>query len=622
MSSDGLLGGRYRLLSLIGSGASAKVYRANDTTLGREVAVKILHPGLAADGPFRRRFETEARHAAALNHPNLLAIYDWDDSNRVYIVTELLAGGSLREILDSGPPLTISQALLVGLEASQGLAHAHDEGFVHRDIKPANLLFNSAGRLSVADFGIARAVAEASWTEPEGALIGTARYAAPEQALGRGVDGRADVYALALTLIEAVTGEVPLVGSSPLATMVLRQDHDVDPSDALGALRPAIAHAGLANSEDRATARTFIAELEQAASQLPRPAPLVLVPLSVQSVGDQVLELAETDVIELGETEVTKLAGIHGGANPHDKPGRGWVWPLVALLALVAAIIAVLVGSGEVNDILSDPVPEVITYPVGTYVGRDVSEAEIEIARNDWTSEVSFTRSDGSVPGEVLTQTPAAGVQLAEGGVVILVASDGPLLHATPELTGLTRAEAELELEAENLELGNIEREFSEEVASGIVLASSPAAGTEIETGSVVDLVLSAGPEPRVLDDLSGRTQAEAEAVLVAAGLVPLIAEDFSQSVPEGIVISTDPVAGSTVDRGAEVTIVVSIGLPFVVVPDVVGMSAADAADVLTSAGLVVTDTDGPPNKDVLATDPPAGESVRQGTGVIIFTRR
>jgi len=219
VSSDGLLGGRYRLLSLIGSGASAKVYRANDTTLGREVAVKILHPGLAADGPFRRRFETEARHAAALNHPNLLAIYDWDDSNRVYIVTELLAGGSLREILDSGPPLTISQALLVGLEASQGLAHAHDEGFVHRDIKPANLLFNSAGRLSVADFGIARAVAEASWTEPEGALIGTARYAAPEQALGRGVDGRADVYALALTLIEAVTGEVPLVGSSPLATI-------------------------------------------------------------------------------------------------------------------------------------------------------------------------------------------------------------------------------------------------------------------------------------------------------------------------------------------------------------------------------------------------------------------
>jgi serine/threonine protein kinase len=246
-----ILGGRYVLDRLVGQGTSARVYTATDRSLGRRVAVKLLHDGLAADGPFRRRFESEARHAASLNHPSLLAIYDWAEGEQVYLVTELLEGGSLRALLDSGHRLTPSQAVLIGLQAGSGLVHAHAEGFVHRDIKPANLMFTEKGRLKIADFGISRAVAEASWTEPDGALIGTARYAAPEQALGRGIDGRADVYALGLTLIEAVTGEVPLVGANPLATMVMRQDTDVEVDPSLGALGDALALTGRASVAER-----------------------------------------------------------------------------------------------------------------------------------------------------------------------------------------------------------------------------------------------------------------------------------------------------------------------------------------------------------------------------------
>ena len=207
-----VLGGRYRLLAPVGTGASASVYLADDVTLRRRVAVKILHDALAEDEAFLRRFRAEAHAAAALNHPHVVAIYDWGqdpDTNIPYLVTEYLGGGSLRAMLDAGPPLSLAQTLLVGLETARGLEYAHRRGFVHRDIKPANLLFDEDARLRIADFGLARALAEANWSEPAGALAGTARYASPEQARGNPLDGRSDVYSLACTLYELVFGLPP-----------------------------------------------------------------------------------------------------------------------------------------------------------------------------------------------------------------------------------------------------------------------------------------------------------------------------------------------------------------------------------------------------------------------------
>src|SRR5918996_1431194 len=203
-----VLGGRYRLLSAVGSGASARVYLADDEL-------------------FLRRFRAEARAAAALSHPHILAVYDWSgDEDSPYLVTEYLGGGSLRSLLDAGHRLSPSQALVVGLETARALDHAHRQGFVHRDIKPANLLFGDDARLRVADFGLARAIAEAGWTEPTGAVLGTARYASPEQARGESVDGRSDVYSLALVLVEAVTGQVPFTADTTIGTLMARLDRD------------------------------------------------------------------------------------------------------------------------------------------------------------------------------------------------------------------------------------------------------------------------------------------------------------------------------------------------------------------------------------------------------------
>src|SRR5271168_1141286 len=232
-----VLGDRYRLVTALGTGASAHVYLADDVALHRRVAIKILHPALAGDSAFLKRFRAEAVAVAALNHPNILQVYDWgEEEDEPYLVLEYLAGGSLRQIFDTGVLLPPEQATQVGIQAAAGLDYAHRRSIIHRDIKPANLLFDLDGRLRIADFGLARALAEAAWTEPDGAILGTARYAAPEQVEGWVLDGKADVYGLALVLYEGVTGESPFIGDTTIATLMARLGALLPEHEALGPL--------------------------------------------------------------------------------------------------------------------------------------------------------------------------------------------------------------------------------------------------------------------------------------------------------------------------------------------------------------------------------------------------
>ncbi|HEY1733358.1 MAG TPA: serine/threonine-protein kinase, partial [Acidimicrobiales bacterium] len=272
-----VLGGRYRLVRAIGSGASAHVYVADDTALRRRVAVKVLHPGLADDHAFLRRFRAEAQTVAALRHPNILRVYDWgEDEGSPYLVSELLEGGSLCSLLDAKHLLTPSQATAIGLAAADALDYAHRRGLVHRDIKPANLLFDEEGRLSVADFGLARALAEASLTEPAGAVVGTARYAAPEQLSGEVLDSRADVYSLALVLTEATSGIVPFAVDTPLGTRMARIARRLEVPPSAGPLVPILEAAGTVAPGDRLDAAGLVRQLGSLARSLPPPGPLPL----------------------------------------------------------------------------------------------------------------------------------------------------------------------------------------------------------------------------------------------------------------------------------------------------------------------------------------------------------
>src|SRR5438105_8812944 len=214
-----VLAGRYLLHGAIGTGASGRVYVADDQRLRRRVAVKVLHSALSDDAAFLRRFRAEAQLAASLRHSNIVTVYDWGEDEVPFMVLELLEGGSLRSVLDRGTQLTVAQAARVGRDVASALEYAHARDVLHRDVKPANLLFDEHGVVRVADFGLARALAEASWTEPAGAVVGTARYAAPEQGSGAPLDGRADLYALGLVIVESVTGSVPLVADALRGTI-------------------------------------------------------------------------------------------------------------------------------------------------------------------------------------------------------------------------------------------------------------------------------------------------------------------------------------------------------------------------------------------------------------------
>ncbi|MGH9069391.1 MAG: serine/threonine-protein kinase, partial [Acidimicrobiales bacterium] len=333
-----VVGGRYRLVRPIGSGASGHVFLAEDANLSRPVAIKMLHAALAGDEGFLRRFRAEAQAAASLNHPHVMAVIDWgEDQDGPFLVLEHLGGGSLRDLLDTGRRLSPSQATAMGLEAARGLAYAHRRGLVHRDIKPANLLFDDEGRLAVADFGLARALAEAAWTEPVGALIGTARYSSPEAAQGRSLDGRADLYALGLVLIEAVSGTLPFTADTTIATLMARVGSPPPLPPELGPLAPLAGDLTRPEPGDRPEAPAVVRALEVLSRRLPRPEPLPLPGHSSSRVDHDPTELGRraSPILLLPDARPGPGAsppGVEGAgrAPVPPAPGRGSVTPSAA----------------------------------------------------------------------------------------------------------------------------------------------------------------------------------------------------------------------------------------------------------------------------------------------------
>lgn len=639
-----VLDGRYRLVAPIGSGASATVFLADDVRLRRRVAIKVLHPNLASDEQFLRRFQAEAQAAAALNDPHVMAVYDWGRDEVPYLVTEYLGGGSLRGVLDHGDRLSLSQALLVGLQTTRGLEYAHAQGIVHRDIKPANLLFGDDERLRIGDFGLARALAEAGWTEPSGTVLGTVRYASPEQAKGERVGPRSDVYSLGLTLIEAISGSLPFAGDTPLATLMSRIDTQVELDRELyGPLRPVLERACRPDPDDRPDAGELAISFMAAAESLPRPEPIAL-PGALGDATDDAELAVDLTRISADSEDPTVLpgAGLEGGVDPgaggadrvvplsprrqrradkrqaraEARGGRRRRWPW----AVAALVLAALLGVGGVfaAGALRTPI-----YEVEDYTGLFESDVSALVADYGWSIEIDYERETGSVVDSVLRQDPPPGTELEEGSdsVITLYLSRGNALVDLPAgLEGIPRDEAVSRLESANLVVGEEAVEHDEEVPEGHVIRVSHE--NPLAEEDPVDLVVSSGPAPRALPEVPvGSTYDDLAEVLEGMGLVPERTTASSETIAEGFVIRLDPGSGTEVPRGSTVQVVVSSGLPMVTVPDVSGLSESSAGEQLEEAGLVVGGRDGPARRLVRGTDPAAGESVRQGTTVDIITR-
>jgi eukaryotic-like serine/threonine-protein kinase len=628
-----VLGGRYRLLSAVGSGASAHVYLADDVRLRRRVAVKVLHPALADDGLFLRRFRAEARAAAALSHPHILAVFDWSgDEDSPYLVTEFLGGGSLRSMLDAGHRLTTAQALIVGLETVRALDHAHRQGFVHRDIKPANLLFGEDARLRVADFGLARAIAEAGWTEPTGAILGTARYASPEQARGESVNGVSDIYSLALVLIEAVTGMVPFGADTTIATLMARLEHPLVVPEVMGPLAPILTQAGRLDADERPDAAAFGAGLIAAAEQLARPSPLPLAPPSVNGTGTE--DPRDGTLVH---------PGVYASGNGARPGGGGAANALVvASGGAVGGAMAAVTGTA-----MEAAPPGLAAASLSGATDLSAATTGSGLVAADTTSTTSLPPPPSAPPPSGPPHTPPAGTpalsagdrsarRLLLGAVVVAVAvaigvvgswvyiqSQVPSHRVPPRLVGAQQEQA-LELIGGNGWDIITRRDYYDDTKAGEIVRTVPEPGTSLREGETLTLHVSLGPPlVSVPQDLVGLSQEDAESRLATVGLTADVQQQPSDEVDAGAVIGLGADVPGQVPRGSSVPLIVSSGPDVAEIPDLEGEHYQDAVAELEALGFDVevhfrSGRGGRDEGEVIHTDPDEGEEVDRGSTVVV----
>jgi serine/threonine-protein kinase len=614
-----VLAGRYRLLGPIGAGASGRVYVADDVRLKRRVGVKVLHLALAEDAGFLRRFRAEAQVAASLNHPNVMSVYDWGEDDVPFMVLELLSGGSLRGLLDTGARLSPSQAAHVGRQVSSALEYAHARGVVHRDIKPANLLFDEHGIVRVADFGLARALAEASWTEPAGAVVGTARYSAPEQATGAPLDGRADLYSLAVVLIEGVSGTVPAVADTAIGTLAARTHTALVAPIELGRLGPVVERAGRPDPAERyPDAATMRAALADAARLLPPPQPLALAGLGGEIDGGEPTQIGhqgrpaglfdQDAPVPDPATAVAVAVAPKPAARPRTPGTYRWV-PVVVLAALLLALVGggVALAAGNGGG----------TVAVPSLVGLTTKDATDKVTQLGLSLKI--TERDADDPKDiVIGQHPAPGSFADDSGSVQLVVSRGPPPVAVPAVAGQAPADAQAALEGAGFAVV-VKHQFDENVPVDLVIGSAPGGGTNAPRDSTVQLLVSDGPAPVAVPDEAGKSFDEASQALTALGFQVVRADDFHATIASGKVIGTDPAPGQEASRGSQVTIHVSKGPELVKVPSLVGQSLDAATQLLQSQGFQIDTQSYLPGRVVRAQDPAAGTSVNKGTKVTLF---
>jgi beta-lactam-binding protein with PASTA domain len=588
--------GRYEVVSRIGSGGMADVYLARDRLLGRQVAVKLLQHRFAEDQEFVERFRREASSAAGLSHPNVVAVFDrgeWDGT--YYIAMEYLPGKSLKSIVREQGPLQSADAIEIVVQILRAARFAHKRGIIHRDLKPHNVILDEEGRAKVTDFGIARA--GASDMTLTGSIMGTAQYLSPEQAQGHTVSETSDLYAVGIVLYELLTGRVPFDGETAV-TIALKQVSAEPPRPSL--LNPAVspeldAVVARALAKDPAerfeNAGEFIAALERA-----RPDAGVG---AGASAGVGSLSAAAP-----GSGAPTAAAGAAGGppnGRPADGPlpgalllaaagesegepdpvqeakrrRRRWWWASGAgALILVAAVVAavLLLHTNEVT------VPSV--------AGQSQAAAVLRLQRAGLTPIVGQASSASVPAGAVVSQSPRAGSEVKRGSRVSIVISNGPESLAMPKVVGLSGTAALAKLRAAGLQ-PTTQSQPSAKIAAGTVISTVPSAGTDLQKGSGVVVVLSSGPQQVSVPEVTGETQAEAKAALAAAGLK--LGTVTHQTAPAGqsagAVLSQSPVAGTQLQTGQPVSLVVAQAPREVSVPQVVGQSETQAAATLGRAG-------------------------------------
>jgi eukaryotic-like serine/threonine-protein kinase len=559
--------GRYRLLRRIGSGGMADVWLAEDPHLQRRVALKVLHRRFAQDREFVERFQREAEAAAGLSHPNVVAVFDRGDvDGTYYIAMQLLEGRSLKELIDQGLSPEQSVGLIRQVLEAAGFAHRH--GVVHRDLKPQNVIVDDEGKVTVTDFGIARA--GVSEITQAGSVMGTPHYLSPEQAQGQAVTAVSDLYSVGVMLYEALAGRVPFEADSAVAIAMKQVSHTPQrPSSISPAVSPALdAVVMRALEKDPGqrfqSAEAFIAALDAAGpdSAADKGGTAAFAPLPPPVAGPERADAAED--------------------SPEEERSRRRFW---ALLAAVAVLIGALLGFALTRDTTTS-VPGVTGNQLGVAIALleqngfkvgDVDRVRREVAANTVLEQ-------DPPPGDVSLDCAVLSFFCSKPKVGLTVSSGPGSAKVPGGLPGLSQEEAAAKLEEAGFET-RVERVNSDQAEAGLVIRSDPSGGTTATRGSTITLTVSKGQKLAKVPVLVGTQRSVAVQQIRGRGLTSNVEEEESAK-PAGEVIRQAPSAGSELPRGSSVSIVVSKGERKVTVPNVLGMERADAVRAAREAGL------------------------------------
>ncbi len=547
------LDNRYTILEHVGGGGMADVYRAHDKLLDRSVAVKVLRSQFTNDEDFVTRFRREAQAAARLSHPNIVNIYDvGKDEDVYYIVMEYISGETLKQHIQN-QPLSIESSVRIAIEIAEALEHAHQNNLVHCDIKPHNILMTRAGRIKVTDFGIARAVSSATMTHT-GTIMGSVHYFSPEQAKGIAIDAKSDIYSLGVVLYETLTGVLPFNGETPISVALKHLQEEPRLPHELNPEIPPLLEAIVLKAMSKDVTNRFqdigamVADLKSVQNYFRDDHTRRL------SKGDfptQVLPKIEEAVVLKDKT-----AQESNDKKGNKRSNRKTVWIWGALLFLTFGfMVGAFLSYGKFWSNNEITVPNV--------VGKQVDVAKNILSNQNLRVSITEAFNDTVPSGHVISQYPEAASVVKEQRLITLIVSRGGEATVVPDLRGLNRRDAELQLKNAGLRIGRVEEQFNSSIAADTVISQNPRPPAQISKNTAIDLVISKGEGPRkfALPDFTGTplttVGAQLESLKLKQGKV---SEETSDKYPSGTIIGQNPLPAAEVTEGMTIDFTVSKG--------------------------------------------------------------